>query len=350
MDTITHGLLGAAVAQLGFRQRIGRDATWAAVIACVIPDLDIFIAPLMMLTGTEENGFAMMTNHRGISHSLLMVPLLSLVVTIFWWWFKRKTNSNGQSPLWFLFLCVFTAMLSHPLLDWCTTYGTQLFSPITNHRFALDAVPIIDIFYTPILILTLLACYIARRIRTDARKATLIIGWIGFGLSAAYLTAGLGLNRIATAAMQEPLSECKAYPQIGSIFVWRVTHRCPESWSVGKINILFDSNAQPSKITCEKIIDNEWIRRARELPEVKLFNWFAMGQLRVTYLYHNSRQIVEFHDMRYGIDPQSLDSLWSVRATFDESTRTSAVEYIQHHHGANLRQILRRTWRDMWNP
>ena len=66
MDTITQGLLGAVTAQLGFRQRIGRDATWVAAAAAVVPDLDIFIVPLMSMTGMEVDSLAQLRYHRGL--------------------------------------------------------------------------------------------------------------------------------------------------------------------------------------------------------------------------------------------------------------------------------------------
>ena len=30
------------------------------------------------------------------------------------------------------------------MLDWCTTFGTQLLAPVSRARFALDAIPIVD--------------------------------------------------------------------------------------------------------------------------------------------------------------------------------------------------------------
>ncbi len=345
---------------MGFRQRIGRDATWAAVAATIVPDLDIFISPLLSLTGAETNGFSMISGHRGITHSLLMVPVMSLAVGGLWWWFRRKVRPEAKDvSFWLLFFCVFSAMLTHPLLDWCTTYGTQLFLPLTEHRYAIDTVPIVDIIYTPILILTLLVCFIIRRVKADSGRATLIIGWIGFGLSVGYLTAGYGLGRLALAEGKAAMAksfpcrgECeyKAYPQLGTNFVWRVTRRCPEGWAAAKVNVLFDSSSELIKMRQEKIVDNEWVRRAREFPEVKLFEWFTMGQMRANYWRVNHQQVVEFFDMRYGVRPESMESIWSVRATFDETWGQWSVEYVQHHHDRPFGSIAREVWRDIWNP
>ena len=49
-------------------------------------------------------------------------------------------------------LVMAASMLSHPLLDWFTTYGTQLLAPFSRHRFAIDGVGIVDPFYSLTLI------------------------------------------------------------------------------------------------------------------------------------------------------------------------------------------------------
>ena len=42
----------------------------------------------------------------------------------------------------------FWALVTHPILDVFTTYGTQILYPLSNKRFATDAVAIIDLIYT----------------------------------------------------------------------------------------------------------------------------------------------------------------------------------------------------------
>jgi len=372
MDTITHGLLGAVTAQLGFRQKIGRDATWAAIVGGIIPDLDIFIAPLMTLTGSEVEDFTFITTHRGITHSLLVVPFLSLATAGLWWWFRRKVYVNPpetdkaepSTPFWLMFLCVFLAMLSHPILDVGTTYGTQLLAPLSNHRFAIDAIPIVDLIYTPILILTLLICYLIRKFKSDSRKPTLIAGWIGFGLSMLYFVAGFCLNRYVIAQMQQSQSqivevkagtsdpcEYHAYPQIGTIFVWRVTRHCDHNWQVAKMNVLLGrTSIDPEKINSAKIADNQWIRQASRLPQVELFKWFALGQTRADYSQRNGDHIVDFYDMRYGLYPQSLESLWSARATYDTFTNRWTVEYVRPNRDHTMKRLASQVWRDLWTP
>jgi len=366
MDTITQGLLGAVTAQLGFRQRIGRDATWVAAVAAVVPDLDLLVGPILSLTGAEQADFDMFVTHRGLSHSLFVIPVVGFVITVLWWWFKRPTNSRsneslpaGRGSFGVLYACVLVALLSSPILDWCTSYGTQLFAPLSRRRCALDAVPIIDIIYTPILILTLLGCYIARKLKRKAGKATLKIAWIGFLLSAAYIGCGLGVRAIVLRNVRAHFegvdsdaeagpAEYAAYPQLPTIFVWRVTRRDEQKWMAMRVNVLFGVDVGKSARSEAAIVDNKWVRRARQLREIKVFEWFAMGRTRAKYVRQDGRAIVEFHDMRYGVQPESVESLWSARVRFDESGTAPAIEQVRHYHGRGLGQVARQVWGDLW--
>ncbi len=396
MDTLTQGLLGAVTAQLGFRQRIGREATWVAGAAAVLPDLDIFIVPLMRLAGTESGDLYVMSYHRGLSHSLLAVPVIAAGVAGIWWWLRRRARRNrnssarpggataespdGGAPPGFgtLFACCFVAVLSHPLLDWCTSYGTQLLAPITNARFGIDAVPIIDVLYTPVLALTLLGCYLIRKL-TGARaatqggqgprrghRATLIVGWAGFVLSTAYLATGAAINWRLRHGLPEPMraARAEAYPQICTIFVWRVTAEDDRAWYVARHNVLFSGPLRAEDFTRIPKVENEWIQRARRLPDVKTYCWFSRGQIRATYdrldgLTGSRPQasaagrplhVVEFHDMRYGILPESPEALWPLRVTFDAHGEVLDISRRHRYRHADLGKLVRQMWRDVWTP
>jgi len=351
MDTITQGLLGAATAQLGFRQRIGKDATWLAAFAGIVPDFDIFVQPLMTLSGRETDDFTRTVIHRGLSHSLVMVPVFSLLITLLWRRFRR--SSKSPQPFALLYACVFIALLTHSLLDWTTSYGTQLLAPFTDRRFALDFMPIIDIFYTPVLILTLAACYTIRRVKSDSRKISLIVGCIGLGLSTCYILAGGVMKTLAIQTMQKHFPEktatgqYQAYPQIGSIFLWRTTYRDKTTWAAGRVNLLF--RAKPH-INHKTIHSNSWIEKARQLDEAKTFEWFAMGQTRQVYRRRHDAHVVEFMDMRYGAQPSSLDSLWSLQITFHLNGEVMKTERIHRFRDMSFREVVKVNWSCLWRP
>lgn len=376
MDTITQGLLGVVSAQLGFRQRIGRDATWAAAAVTLLPDLDIFVSPLVELTGAEVGEAAISRHHRGLSHSLLMVPVIAAAAAGIWWWLRRRAANRtrggapgqggegglpagpGQGrapPFGLLYACCFVAALTHPLLDWCTTYGTQLLSPVTDTRYAIDAVPIIDVIYTPLLILTLLACYIIRKFKADPRRATLIVGWTGFVLSVAYLGAGrvmhdLAVRRARQLAAGHNIVAVNAYPALGTIFLWRTVVETEDRWLVTRLRPLRRSDPETLRREAVPKVSDGWIRRAEQLPAVQAFRWFAMGQVRPSCETFDGLHVVRFHDMRYGGRPESVNSLWSLEVIFGADGRLLGVARRRHYRGENFGRLATRVWNDIWTP
>ncbi len=367
MDTPSHVLLGAVTAQLGFRQRIGRDATWVAAATSLLPDLDTLAVPLMSLTSTEVDDLARITVHRGLSHSLLVAPLLALPIAAVWWWLRRRwansrrpadDNSNAgrparsAAPFGWMYLCVLVAALVHPLLDWCTSYGTQLLAPITNARFSLDAIPIVDIFLTPLLIVTLLVGFIVRKAsRGGARKATLAVAWAGFALFVGYIGAGrvmrgVAIRRALAVAGEGRIVRADAYPTIGSILLWRAVIRTDRGWQVSRQHMLSD---RPGRPNFAPQVSNEYVARAEQLEAGRTFRWFAQGRIRTAYDRRDGLHVVELHDMRYGPSPGAVDSLWRLRVTFaGEDDPSPHTEMVTGFRRGSFRETAARFWRDMW--
>jgi len=373
MDTITHALLGAVTAQLGFRQRIGRDATWVAVAAAMSPDLDIFAGPLLAAAGFDVAHLGHMAAHRGLSHSLLASPVIAAPIAAAWWWLRRRRERGRTAaatagapaaravPFWLLYLCVFLAEVAHPLIDWCTAYGTELLAPLSDARYALNVVPIVDIFYTPLLVLTLLACFVVRKVgRGPMIKATLAIGWTGFCLSLGYLCAGEVLrertisdaSRLAALFEPEPQSRrpaavvrAEAYPALGSILLWRAVVETDGGWVAVGIRPI--GGAVTGVETARKQ-DSPWVERALDLPAVRKYGWFAMGWVRAAESRQDGRHVVELHDMRYSLRPDGLESLWPLQVTFGEAGEVVSVRSLSTYPGEDRWQFIRRTWRDIW--
>lgn len=80
MDTLTHGLLGAAVGAIPWpSRRTGAESASAAragiltgVLAAELPDLDYLLPARDAVLHT-------LTAHRGLTHSLVGVPFVALV-------------------------------------------------------------------------------------------------------------------------------------------------------------------------------------------------------------------------------------------------------------------------------
>ncbi|MFP4054783.1 MAG: metal-dependent hydrolase [Phycisphaerae bacterium] len=368
MDSITQGMLGAATAQLGFRQKLGRDATWVAAFAAYSPDLDSFIAPVLGSLGYVDP-FASMLYHRWITHSLLMIPLTALLFAGPWWLvrrgyarYKRRRGEQQEapsSPFGLLFLCCLVAAATHAPLDWCTSYGTQLLSPFTDARYAIDVVAIVDIIYTPLLILTLLVCFIVRRGRKNIhRKATVVIGAAGLLLSTGYLCVGRWMhNRAVAEALQElnlqpqQVKRAEAYPMIGTIFLWQAVVETPEDWHIVRVHHFADPQGPRKTLHYAKPPENEWIRRARQTRGFRIYNWFSDDMVRFSHTRtSDGSHVVTMNDMRYAFYNNGGRSIWPVTVTFPPGGGEPVVERLRGRPGRDMRDFAATIWADLTNP
>ncbi len=168
MDSLTQIALGSAVtvAVMGRRTAVWKSALWGAV-AGTLPDLDAFI----------DHGDAVlnMVLHRAESHALLFLTLGAPVLA----WIVARLH--GEGPLWRRWwLALWLALVTHPLLDTMTVYGTQLLQPFSDHPFGVGSLFIIDPAYTLPLLAGVIAVLCGARLRWNQAGlalSTLYIGW-----------------------------------------------------------------------------------------------------------------------------------------------------------------------------
>jgi inner membrane protein len=170
MDSLSQAALGAAVAvaAMGRRTALWRAAAFGAV-AGTLPDLDVFI----------DHGDAVlnMVLHRAETHALFWLTLFSLPLG---WGMAALARERPQWRRWWL--AAWLALITHPLLDAMTIYGTQLFLPLSSTPVGVGSLFIIDPAYTlPLLIGTLAATVLGRR------AAALRVNAAGLALSTAYI-------------------------------------------------------------------------------------------------------------------------------------------------------------------
>lgn len=66
MDSITQAILGASIGEFLGGKKYGRKAALIGAIVATIPDLDVFIGPLLYSDPIQAELF-----HRSVTHSLL---------------------------------------------------------------------------------------------------------------------------------------------------------------------------------------------------------------------------------------------------------------------------------------
>lgn len=107
-----------------------------------LPDLDILAYPFLEQADQIRI-------HRGLSHSILVMILATLVFAKPLAWLHRGRGLTAKEAGWFVFLTWST----HVLIDVFTTYGTQVFEPFSDQRVAWSNLAIIDFCFTlPMLI------------------------------------------------------------------------------------------------------------------------------------------------------------------------------------------------------
>jgi len=146
LDNITHTLAGALIGQMGLKRR-SRFAMAACLLGANAPDIDVF-APLVL----PVQGISF---HRGPVHGIFAWPILAAAIVGILWLLDRF-RPRGEGALPFrpgpLFVVALLAVLTHPFLDWLTTYAIALFAPASWHWYSGDAIFIVDWVYWVLMI------------------------------------------------------------------------------------------------------------------------------------------------------------------------------------------------------
>lgn len=171
MDLVTQAALGAAVGEATLGRKVGNKAVLWGTVAGLIPDGDV-------LVGKLYDPVTANLIHRGFSHSILFAVLGGLLLG----WLVNRLPGHGRVDWRGWALLFFLGLLTHPLLDCFTTWGTQLFWPL-KERISLQSIFVIDPLYTLPLLITIIWLLFLRR---DSRKRRHLVWW-GLGLSTGYL-------------------------------------------------------------------------------------------------------------------------------------------------------------------
>ncbi len=314
MDTLTQGLLGAACGQAFYADKLGwRRATLWGALGGLLPDVDVL--PVAFLGPLAEFRY-----HRALTHSLWFSLVAGPVCGFLAWrWQARRRAGADAGPLGAWIGLFVVALVTHPLLDLFTTYGTMLLWPHPR-RFALDAVAIVDPLYSAVLALALL---VGRRAREVAVAQLAALG--ALVLTTAFLFYGLHLNQAAEAEARRQLAPqatraltVHAYPTLFQPWLRRVVARDGNLVSVGLL-----STWRPHAIAWRSFREAEDGRVAVALatPEGELFTWFAMGQTTARVVTTTAGDLVEVDDLRYGYGEEPDHGLWGVRIPLDDAGR-----------------------------
>jgi len=149
---------------------------------------------------------------------------------------------SRKFPFWWGFLIAYGTIVMHIFLDLITSYGTQIFSPLTSRRYALPCVFIIDPLFTAFLLAALCASFGWKSKRTHFAVAGLV--WIAI-YPMANLGMGLGVRHYAEVQLNHEKivhQNLHVSPDFLAPFRWKVIAEDSTSYHIGGINLL-----QPGK-------------------------------------------------------------------------------------------------------
>lgn len=306
MDSLSQIALGAAVSVAVFRRKqpVWQSAVLGAVVG-TLPDLDVLIS--------HGDPISDMTYHRTESHALFYLTLISPFLA--WLWLKicRRTALFHTS-----LLAIWLVLVTHPLLDMLTIYGTQLGLPFTDHPFGTGSVFVIDPLYTlPLLIGTSLVLA-GRRLRWNSLGLLLSTSYLGFGLMAQHQVTVLAQTQLPVATTNPKLL-VTATPF--NTLLWRLLLIEDDHYFEGYYSLL-DQKPQIQWQAYPR--DAALLRQWQQQSAVARLSWFSHGFVTLTQ--QTDRTLI-LTDLRMGMEPgYSFSFLLPVNAQQQVSGKPEQLE------------------------
>lgn len=406
MDSLTQIVLGAAVGEAIAGRRAGNRAMLWGGICGTLPDLDV-------LANTLTDPMSALAYHRAFTHSLpfalLIAPAIGLAIhrlyggregplagAVLWpalllyawlllwggsylmpvevyrlpaitllivlvfsssfavaallrWWRGRPPSPIVTSwRTWTLL--AFGAVVTHPLLDCFTAYGTQFWQPVASTRVAWNTISVADPLYTlPFLLLLLWA-------RTQERGKTWRARANGAGLVVSSLYLGLtvinyyNVEEVFTESLQQAgitADEQVISPTILNNILWSGTARDAGTGDYYYSQYsLFDRQRRFQPFVR---IDgrHELLAPYVEDRDVTILRWFTKDFYSV--LPGDRAGSLQLNDLRYGLlDPQQPDQAASYIFSWTIDTTVHPVRVRQQNAGpredSKAEDLLQRLW------
>lgn len=402
MDSLTQITLGAAVGELVLGRKAGNRAMLWGAIAGTIPDLDVFanavtdeisalayhrafthslaFAVLMppalgalthrlyggkdgpmpasvpgslaaswlyFVTLIAVGSYLMPLDVYRIPQIALTVGSIIILFPLFFYgrerWRRRPTQHENPSWLEWTHL-FFWSIVTHPLLDACTAYGTQLWEPLANNRVALNNISVADPLYTvPFLVFVIWASRVSRH---HAKRR--ILNYIGLAVSSAYMLFSFynkwQVDQVFENSLAHEHIQASRYttgPTILNNILWTGTAETDTAFFHGQYSLLdeqkrFDLTPIPKG---HHLIKNHWDDR-----DITILRWFSQGYFNVLLRDNGSLQL---NDLRFGGLGSKLQKPEDYIFHFILTEQDGQLKATQSQEGPNMsfREALHALWR-----
>lgn len=313
---MTHALSGALVGRATAPRQPRPDQlslgerTWIGVLGGTLSDGDFVVALF--------DHVAYLENHRGLANSLLFMPLWAWLLAVI------CAYALGRRYPWRAYYgVILLAILVHILGDLITSYGTQIFAPLSNWATGWNTTFIIDLWLSGLLALGLLASLYWRPRTGAALGLAAVTALVLFHYTQYRSAVELADNWGREQGYTEYVAE--AYPQPWSPFNWLLVVDRGERYHLARVNLrrqsplVMDQNAHPLwrlRETYLPVTQLEWRRHdqfgtaataplAREVwaqEAMGFFRWFANYPAVQAIDQRNGDQCVTFTDLRFQLE------------------------------------------------
>lgn len=326
MDPLTQGALGASLSQAFSKKSQVLIVGVLGFLSGMAPDLDVFIR-------SESDPLLFLEFHRQFTHSLIFIPVGGLICAIaFYYLFAKYVKISFKQTYIFCTL----GYATHGLLDSCTSYGTQLLWPFTNHRYSWDTISIID----PILTLPLVLLITVAAFKKNSKYALVALLWVlcyqSFGLYQNHRASEIGWQ-LAADRGHTPI-RLNAKPTFGNLILWRVIYETEDGFYTDGIRLGLETKIYPGNLTPKLDVtrDFPWLNEnSQQAKDIRRFTWFSQGYVSVDP--NNPARII---DTRYSLLPNEARGLWSIWITPETSFEDHAVYKMDRDMTPNKRSLF----------
>lgn len=363
MDSLTQMALGAACGEIVLGKKVGNRAMLWGAIGGTIPDLDVLgnffldevgalafhrsithsllfavLAPFIFGWLVHRLYDSDLYRSKGWKGFITLANALFVFLVAFIAWFIIKTTGGGTPSYgtltvigiggiafiawlvrgyffgeqeevtatrkdwsWLFFWSIFT----HPLLDCCTAYGTQLFQPFWDYRVAFNNISVADPLYTIwFLIFLTVAGFLTRK---SSRRR--LLTWFAIIFSSGYMAFTfyhkVRMDTIFEKSLTEQNIDFNRYMTAPTIFnnvLWSCTAEGDTAYYQG----LYSFWDTEEKVTDLKVIpkNHHLLDKYAGTREAETLKWFSNEFYGIQDLGGDSLQ---FNDLRYGSMSQKED-------------------------------------------
>jgi membrane-bound metal-dependent hydrolase YbcI (DUF457 family) len=334
LDNITHTLTGITLVRAGLGRKT-RGGMAAMILASNAPDLDIVSA----ITG---GAVPYLAAHRGPTHGPLGIIGLALASALIVWgalWLRGR--DRGDVTLALLGRLAATALAGstlHVLMDLPTSYGVRLLSPFDTTWYALDWLPIVDIYLWALLGLGLLAARLDPSRRVAVARAVLagaVLFYAGRAIAqrhaltlAAEFRADGTRAECATAPVLSThpaviearvagpgaCLQAAALPTFLSPLTWQLIRQQTDGYELRQVSLLWPS--ADSGRTWIPSESDEWVAVARRTHTARVFLNFSRLPATRSFTERDGSHQVRLLDVRFVGGPFQWDDEPQVRPPF----------------------------------